>query len=63
MMELRNLNLFLENLSTIDRKLILFFFCLGMGWVKVLSASQPPHYQGFTNTLRYTTIGKIPLDK
>jgi len=27
------------------------------------SGSRPPHYRGFTITLRHTTVGRTPLDK
>ena len=27
------------------------------------SGPEPPHYQGFTITLRHTTLGRTPLDK
>jgi hypothetical protein len=38
----------------------LFFF---FPWRKSPSESRPPHYQGFTITLRHTTIGRTPLDE
>jgi len=27
------------------------------------SGQGPPHYQGFTITLRHTTLGRTPLDE
>jgi hypothetical protein len=35
------------------------FFC----GATARSGPQPPHYRGFTITLRHTTLGRTPLDE
>jgi len=32
-------------------------------WRNSPSGPRPPHYRGFTITLRHTTLGRTPLDK
>jgi len=38
---------------------IIFFFC----GATVLLGSRLPHYRGFANILRHTTLGRTPLDE
>ena len=39
------------------------FFCVCVPWHNSPSGSKPPHYRGFTITLRRTTVGTTPLDE
>ena len=44
----------------IQRNKIIFFFLHG---ATAHSGPRPPHYRGFTITLRHTTLGRTPLDQ
>ena len=45
-------------LGTSDR--LLYFFFHG---ATVRTGSRPPHYRGFTITLRHTTLARTPLEE
>jgi len=40
-------------------KQLIFFF----NGTTASRRAEPPHYQGFTFTLRHTTLGRTPLDE
>jgi len=42
------------------RVIAYFFF---EPWCNSPSGPRPPHYRGFTSTLRHTTLSKTPLEK
>jgi hypothetical protein len=47
--------------SLINILYYILYSCLFLSWRNSPSGPRPPHYRGFTITLRHTTLGRTPL--
>ena len=54
-------SLFSYLLSTFWHFIYIDLFHPSLPWCNSASGPKPPHYRGFMNTLRNTTLGRIPL--
>jgi hypothetical protein len=48
--------------ACLDAKSNIVFYLPSFHGVSLLNGQRPPHYRGFTITLRHTTRGRIPVD-